>query len=120
MLLDSNIVIYAVQPDHSALRKFIADHNPSVSAISYVEVLGYHNLEEQDRLYFKGFFHSTEMIDISEPILGQASLRQQRKMSLGDALIAGTALIDGGDSQCKRFFSRNVGQSVSSPLCPKG
>jgi hypothetical protein len=39
MLLDSNIVIYAVQPDHSALRKFIADHNPSVSAISYVEVL---------------------------------------------------------------------------------
>ena len=94
MLLDSNIVIYAVQPDHRALRKFIADHNPSVSAISYVEVLGYHNLEEQDRLYFEGFFHSTEMIDISEPILGQAiSLRQQRKMSLGDALIAGTALI---------------------------
>lgn len=31
MLLDSNIIIYAVQPEHAALRQFIETHVPAVS-----------------------------------------------------------------------------------------
>ena len=96
MLFDSNLIIYAARPDYSILRDFIAEHNPSVSAISYVEVLGYHNLEEKELQYFEGYFSSIEVISISEEILIRAvSLRQQRKMGLGDALIAGTALTHG-------------------------
>ena len=30
MLLDSNIIIYAAQPENGALRKFIAEHGPVV------------------------------------------------------------------------------------------
>ena len=50
MLLDSNIIIYAAQPKYSELRRFIAEHTPAVSAVSYVEVLGYHHLTEPDRI----------------------------------------------------------------------
>lgn len=41
MLADSNIIIYAAQPEHADLRQFIAEHSPVVSAVSYVEVLGF-------------------------------------------------------------------------------
>src|SRR5690349_15947680 len=93
MLLDSNIIIYAAQPEHTALRMFIAEHAPAVSAISYVEVLGYHKLNEQERSLLEGFFAVAPLIALSHPVLEQAvKLRQLRKMTLGDALIAGTAL----------------------------
>lgn len=48
MLIDSNIIIYAAKPEYGALRRFIAEKEPAVSAISYVEVLGYHQLTEQE------------------------------------------------------------------------
>ncbi len=56
MLVDSNILIYAVQPAHSRLRQFIALHVPAVSAVSYVEVLGYHKLDNEERQYLEAFF----------------------------------------------------------------
>jgi predicted nucleic acid-binding protein len=93
MLIDSNIIIYAAQPEHAALRAFIGEHTPAVSAISYVEVLGYHKLTEQERLLLEGFFAAAPQLVLSQAVLEQAvKLRQLRKMTLGDALIAGTAL----------------------------
>lgn len=44
ILLDSNIIIYAMEPDYRELREFIAHENPVVSVISKVEVLGFHKL----------------------------------------------------------------------------
>jgi hypothetical protein len=55
-LVDSNILIYAAQPAHAHLRRFIADHAPAVSAVSYVEVLGYHQLNDQEQQYLEEFF----------------------------------------------------------------
>jgi predicted nucleic acid-binding protein len=96
MLLDSNIIIYAAQPVYTNLRRFIAEHAPAVSAIGYVEVLGYHRLSNQDSRYFERFFQAARVLSISEAILDQAvALRQQRKMTLGDAIIAATALVHG-------------------------
>src|SRR5687768_75969 len=48
MLLDSNILIYAARPEHDDLRRWVAGLRPApaVSAISYVEVLGYHRLTD--------------------------------------------------------------------------
>ncbi|MFH1115877.1 MAG: twitching motility protein PilT [Pseudomonadota bacterium] len=56
MLIDSNIIIYAAKPEHSALRQFIGNYSPAVSAVSYVEVLGYHRLTDQERRHFEAFF----------------------------------------------------------------
>ena len=58
MLIDSNIIIYAAQPAHSDLRQLIATHAPFVSAISYVEVLGYHQLSDVERQHFVTFYLS--------------------------------------------------------------
>jgi len=93
MLIDSNIIIYSIKPEHDAIRQFIAKHSPAVSAISYVEVLGYHKLTEEERKLFEKFFSTAGILQLSQPVLEQAiKLRQLRKMSLGDSLVAGTAL----------------------------
>lgn len=96
MLIDSNILIYAAQPAHPDLRQFIAAHAPGVSAVSYVEVLGYHQLDAQEQQYLEAFFRLARVLPLSQDVLDQAvTLRQQRKMSLGDALVASTALVHG-------------------------
>lgn len=96
MLIDSNIIIYAAQPDYATLRQFIANYAPAVSAVSYVEVLGYHGLTSSEKQHFESFFTAATITRISQPVLEQAvKLRQQRKMTLGDALIAATCLIHG-------------------------
>ncbi|GAC1403575.1 MAG: hypothetical protein NVSMB56_18420 [Pyrinomonadaceae bacterium] len=93
MLIDSNIIVYAAQSQHIALRDFIAEHAPVVSAVSYVEVLGYHKLTEIERKHFEEFFAAADVLPISNEVVRQATrLRQIQKMTLGDALIAGTAL----------------------------
>jgi hypothetical protein len=56
ILVDSNTLIYAAQPAHAHLRRFIADHAPAVSAVSYVEVLGYHQLDDQEQQYLEESF----------------------------------------------------------------
>lgn len=94
MLIDSNIIIYAAQSAHDQLRQFIVQNAPVVSAVSYVEVLGYHQLTDTDKIYFSEFFAATTVMAITRPILDQAiQLRQIKKMSLGDSLIAATCLV---------------------------
>ena len=93
MLIDSNIIIYAAKPEHTSLRQFIATHVPAVSAVSKIEVLGFHRLTQEEREHFEEFFGATTVLPISDAVVATAiSLRQIRKMSLGDSLIAATAL----------------------------
>jgi len=93
MLIDSNIIIYAALPEHQKLRELIATHAPFVSAVSYVEVLGYHRLTEKERQHFTTFFEAAVVLAITGPILEQAiKLRQLKKITLGDSLVAATAL----------------------------
>ena len=95
-LLDSNIIIYAAKPEHFKLRQFIRENAPFVSAVSYVEVLGYSQLGRDERRHFEAFFASATILPISDAVLDAAvRLRQTRKMPLGDALTAGTALVHG-------------------------
>jgi hypothetical protein len=93
MLLDSNIIIYAAEPDQAVLRQFIRDNSPAVSLVSYVETLGYHRLSVEDKQFLEEFFEASEILPITDDIAdGAVRLRQQRRMSLGDSLIAATAL----------------------------
>ena len=71
MLIDSNIIIYAARPEHENLRQFIAEHTPAVSAVSYVEVLGYHNLTKADQRLFEEFFASSVILPISQGVIEQ-------------------------------------------------
>lgn len=94
MIVDSNILIYAVASENNQLRQFIIDEVPAVSAISYVEVLGYHRLIDRHKRELERIFKALKVLPLDQLILDQAvALRQQRKMGLGDALIAATALV---------------------------
>jgi predicted nucleic acid-binding protein len=93
VLLDSNLIIYASRPQHEALRTFIARGTPSVSVVSKIETLGYHKLGEQEKEFLDEFFDAAEVLPVFEAVVTESiRLRQQRRMSLGDAMIAGTAL----------------------------
>jgi hypothetical protein len=96
MLLDSNIIIYAAQPEHAALRALVAEHGPAVSIVSLIEVLGFHRLAPDERTHMERFFQAAEILPLSDRVAHTAvGLRQQRKMSLGDSVIAATALVHG-------------------------
>ncbi len=93
MLLDSNIIIYSMQHEYPQVRDFIAKFVPIVSIASYVEVLGFQRINERDVQGYEDFFSAAVVLPISFEVARNAvHLRQQRKMSLGDAMIAGTAL----------------------------
>ena len=56
MLIDSNIIIYAMQPQEEKIRTLIEENAPFVSVVSYVEVLGYHKLNDKEREHLDFFF----------------------------------------------------------------
>ncbi|QSV69307.1 MAG: type II toxin-antitoxin system VapC family toxin [Aphanizomenon flos-aquae DEX188] len=94
MLLDSNIIIYAAQPENEFLREFIAENSPFVSALSRLEVLGYHQINDEDKTYFEEFFNASQILPVSQAVIEQGvTLKQIKKMSLGDAIIAATGLV---------------------------
>lgn len=93
MLLDSNIIIYSAKREYAELRRFMAETAYSVSAISIIEVLGYHLLGEKQRQYLIEFFQAASILRISDSVVTEAvKLRQTKRMDLGDAIVAGTAL----------------------------
>ena len=92
-LIDSNLIIYAAQPEHDELRSYVADEAPAVSVVSKVETLGYHDLDTDEKAFLKDFFDAALVLPVSQSTVEEAArLRQKQSMSLGDALIAGTAL----------------------------
>lgn len=93
-LLDSNLLIYSALPEYAYLRPLLKDPLSHVSLISKLEVLGYHRLEADTKLYFESVFYSLNVLPITTEIIEKAiTLRQLRKLSTGDAIIAATALV---------------------------
>lgn len=92
-LVDSNIIIYAAKPDGGIFRRILTDEICLVSVVSRVEVLGFHGMGSEERDLLERLFATIPMLRITDPVVEQAiALKQVRRMSLGDALIAATAL----------------------------
>jgi toxin FitB len=104
VLLDSNIFIYANLPEYKPLRQWLMNQNLYTSEITRLEVLGYHKLNEADKLDFQQLFQVVTVYPTSSSIIDLAiKLRQARKMSLGDSIIAATGL-----EFRKTLLTRNV------------
>jgi predicted nucleic acid-binding protein len=94
LLLDSNIIIYLNTPFRNSILEKIQDNDIFVSWISYAEVIGFPDLKETDRNVFENFFREITKLDVSEFVIREAArLRQLRKLSLADAIIAATAIL---------------------------
>jgi len=93
MLADSNIIIYAGSENYNHVLTWLLNELPAVSAITMVETLGYYKLNESEKANLINIFRSLKVIYPTTEVFSEAiNLRQQRKISLGDALIAATAI----------------------------
>ena len=97
-LLDSNTVIYASQPDarFAVCRQWVEQEQVAISAISRVEVMGFHNLTQTDAEFLATVLRFVPQLPISDSVLDQAvKIRQQFRLKTADAIIAATALEHG-------------------------
>lgn len=95
-LLDSNILIYSAKAEYSFLRDYFTNENDvaAVSVATIIEVLGFHRLTQEDKTYFESCIALSQIFEVTQPIAEKAvELRQKQKLSLGDAIIAATALV---------------------------
>jgi predicted nucleic acid-binding protein len=96
VILDSNLIIYAVDPIDAVARSFVRRHDVGCSAASMVETLGFARLTEEAERGLREFFANCVVLPIDDAVIEEAiDLRQRRKMSLGDSLIAATAVVHG-------------------------
>ncbi len=80
--------------------------------MSVVEVLGIHKLTAEEKRQFEAFFAASEVLPINAGVISKAvSLRQSRKMSLGDSLVAATAMEFG-----RELFNATSRTSQPSPV----
>jgi predicted nucleic acid-binding protein len=97
MILDSNIIIYSAIPENTKLREYLRrnESDLTISAISRLEVLGYQKLSINEKSIFENFFQSVLILPVSNIVLNKAiEIRQQKKISIGDSIIAATALLN--------------------------
>ncbi len=110
-LLDSNIVIHATQPENGWLRVEVSSRPFAVSQATRIEVLGWHGLTPQDKADLETFLAAGAVFSITDAIADRAiTLRQARKLSLGDALIAATTPEHGLE-----LSTRNTGDFMHIP-----
>ncbi len=93
-LIDSNIIIYSAHDEYSYLRNLFKSSESYTSSIVYIEVLGYRKITEKEKEYYNSIFEVLPILPLTTEIMKKATaLRQQRKYSLGDSIIAATALV---------------------------
>ncbi|MBU6389590.1 type II toxin-antitoxin system VapC family toxin [Patescibacteria group bacterium] len=91
ILLDTNIFIYLAKGELAA--DSIANTDIAHASITKVEALGFPALPANELLLLTELFEESYTLDLSAAIVNQAiRLRQAKPMSLGDAIIAATAL----------------------------
>ncbi|QDK80333.1 type II toxin-antitoxin system VapC family toxin [Spirosoma sp. KCTC 42546] len=96
MILDSNILIYSLEPGYDSLRIYLAQQEelPFISLITKLEVLGFYRLQAKHKIELERFLTTAFVLPITDNIITEAiRLRQQRKRSIGDSIIAATGLI---------------------------
>ena len=62
ILADSNLIIYAASGKYPDLVEWFAENKPVVSAITLVEVLGYHKLKADEKEVLENFFAELSVV----------------------------------------------------------
>lgn len=90
-ILDSNIIIGITK---GIIRSSILLENDIfISDISKLEILGYYKIGRNEKDKLRNFIQHIAHLSISTEIIDHAIvLRQQKSMSVGDAIIAGTGI----------------------------
>lgn len=99
MVLDSNILIYFVEPEGAFLSAWVEDPVACLATVARIEVLGFpgwHQLEESKRVRLEELVTALPELRLIRRVSECAiELRRAKKMKLGDSIIAATALVMG-------------------------
>jgi toxin FitB len=91
IVLDTNVFIYLANGT-LAVQKLAKD-DLAFPSIAKIEALGYSNITVAEQSYLEALFAECQQLDLNEGITQRAiRLRQQIRMSLGDAIVAATAM----------------------------
>lgn len=96
-LIDSNIFIYAGNANSDTDESFLFLAGLSAfyyASVTMIEVLGFHRLDAEDKVILETIFMKGQEIQLSQRVKEKSiALKQERKISLGDAIIAASALV---------------------------
>ena len=94
MLLDTNIVIHFAKPGGEHLSSWFSDPAAVVSIVTRIEALGFPKISPDEEAAIKEALSAIPEAGLNDAVANRAiGLRQQRKMGIGDAIIAATALV---------------------------
>jgi toxin FitB len=93
MVLDTNIVIYGCLPDGGRLLPWTGHAQAAVASVTRVEALGFTGISPAEDAAIRRFLNKCLCYPLDEEVIESAvRLRQQKRMKLGDAIIAATAM----------------------------
>jgi predicted nucleic acid-binding protein len=117
ILLDSNILIYI--GNHTLDRSVVAGVDISFASISKIETLGYRDILVQEERIINALLEESHVYPLTDAIIDRSViLRQMRRMGLGDAIIAATALVEDAElwTANEVDFAGIEGLRVHNPL----
>ena len=117
ILLDTNVIIYLAKGtvDIDSIKQ-----DPiAFTSITKIEALGYTQITAAEQQYLEALLAECEQLDLTESIIQHAiKLRQRTNISLGDAIVAATAI----EYNCELYtandkdFSNVEGLRILNPL----
>jgi predicted nucleic acid-binding protein len=98
-LLDTNVIINFLEaslPENAMSEmKIIVDNRPQISVITKMETLGFNFLSAFEQESMETFINYSEIQNLNNEIVNKTiELRKQKKISLPDAIIAATAIVN--------------------------
>ncbi len=121
MLLDSNILIYAVNQPTTEIESLATSADSAVASVTQIEVYGFTGLKPEEEAALDILFHRLTVHPLDEAVIESAiALRQKKKMGLADAIIAATALVNNVSlvTRNEEDFKRVPGLRVVNPFSP--
>ncbi len=95
LILDTNIIIYLSQGEMKIQDFASVGDKLCISAITYMEALGYPFKTTKEELFVKGLCEACDLIELTRPIIDKTiEIRKHSKIKLPDAIIAASALVE--------------------------
>ena len=94
-LIDTNVIIdnFANKLTNNG-KELLYSIDPIISVVTKIEILGWFNATEQQLQPLRDFMKIVKKLPINKAVINETIIiRQQKRISLGDAIIAATALV---------------------------